>query len=81
MVEVEVKRTGPSVWPWIAGLFVVALLIWALLELFGRNAPEVLEDEPIATVTGQGRPGAALFAVPRLSIAPEHGPSARDRTR
>jgi hypothetical protein len=42
------------------------LLIWALLELFGRNAPEVLEHEPVVTAPGLGRPGTGLFGVPRM---------------
>jgi hypothetical protein len=60
MTGIKVERKGPSVWPWIAGLVALALLIWALMELFGRNAPEVLEDEPIVAAPRQGPPSLEL---------------------
>jgi hypothetical protein len=37
VADINVERKGPSVWPWIVGLIVLALLIWALLEMFGRD--------------------------------------------
>jgi hypothetical protein len=48
MAEISVERKGPKIWPWIIGLIVLALLIWALMELFGRNDPGVVEGEPAA---------------------------------
>ena len=35
MADINVERKGPSIWPWIVGLLVLALLIWALVEMFG----------------------------------------------
>jgi hypothetical protein len=49
MAEINVERKGPSIWPWIIGLIVLALLIWALMELFGNRDSEVVEGEPVAT--------------------------------
>jgi len=49
MADINVERKGPSIWPWIIGLIVLALLVWALMELFGRNDNGVVEDEPVAT--------------------------------
>lgn len=37
MADINVERKGPSIWPWIVGLIVLALLIWALVEMFGRD--------------------------------------------
>ncbi len=37
MADINVERKGPSIWPWIVGLIVLALLIWALMEMFGRD--------------------------------------------
>lgn len=37
MADINVERKGPSIWPWIVGLIVLALLVWALLEMFGRD--------------------------------------------
>ena len=46
MAEINVERKGPSVWPWIVGLLVVALLIWLLVEMFGNDDEPVVADEP-----------------------------------
>jgi hypothetical protein len=37
VADINVERKGPSIWPWIVGLIVLALLIWALVEMFGRD--------------------------------------------
>jgi hypothetical protein len=37
LADINVERKGPSIWPWIVGLIVLALLIWALVEMFGRD--------------------------------------------
>lgn len=48
MAEIEVQRRGPTVWPWVIGLIVLALLIWALTEVLGDEEPEVPVQEPAA---------------------------------
>lgn len=48
MADIQVERKGPSIWPWIVGLLVVALLAWALIEMFGR---EDLPHQPVVADT------------------------------
>lgn len=50
MADINVERKGPSIWPWIIGLIVLALLIWALTELFDDDADDLV-TEPIADDT------------------------------
>lgn len=50
MADINVERKGPSVWPWILGLIVLALLIWLLTELFSDDADTAaVVTEPVAT--------------------------------
>lgn len=49
MADINVERKGPSIWPWIIGLLVLALLIWALVEMFDSDEPEVAAVDPVAT--------------------------------
>ncbi len=44
MADINVERKGTSIWPWIIGLIVLALLIWLLAGLFDNDD----EIEPIA---------------------------------
>jgi len=40
MADINVERSsGPSIWPWIIGLIVLALIIWALTQIFSRREP------------------------------------------
>jgi hypothetical protein len=48
MADIKVERKGPKIWPWIIGLIVLALLVWALMELFGRKDPGAVEGQPAA---------------------------------
>lgn len=50
MAEINVQRKGASVWPWILGLLVAALLIWALMGLFGGDEEEAQTVEPASEV-------------------------------
>ena len=50
MADINVERRSPSVWPWIVGLLILALLIWALVEIFGGEADSVLTDPIIDSV-------------------------------
>jgi hypothetical protein len=53
MADIDVERKGPSIWPWIIGLIILALLIWALVELFGEDEAEVAEA-PVPAVVSPG---------------------------
>jgi hypothetical protein len=41
VADINVERRGPSIWPWIIGLIVLALLIWLLVEMFARDETRV----------------------------------------
>lgn len=64
MAEINIERKK-SVWPWIIAAIIVALLIWALLAMMGRddrdNAAVVpVTTDPAVIVPGEvGAPGAA----------------------
>ena len=62
MADIKVERKGPSIWPWIIGLLVLALLIFALMELFGRSESGVPASAEPAT-------GAAITPHPILYSA------------
>lgn len=55
-IDVERKKHG-SIWPWILGLLLLALLVWALFALFGDDEPEVVQD-PIAAPVATPAPAA-----------------------
>lgn len=50
MADINVERKGPSIWPWIIGLLVLALLIWALAELLGDDDDDLVETPVPAMV-------------------------------
>jgi hypothetical protein len=65
VADINVERKGPSIWPWIVGLIVLALLIWALTQVLGRDqTPRTVTpvDTPAARVdtpiVAPGVPGA-----------------------
>ena len=35
MAELRVERKRPSIWRWIVLLLIIALLVWAIVELLG----------------------------------------------
>jgi hypothetical protein len=49
VADINVERKGPSIWPWIIGLLVLALLIWALIEMFGDRDQVAVTDRTVAT--------------------------------
>jgi hypothetical protein len=49
VADINVERRGPSIWPWIVGLLVLALLIWALIEMFGDRDQVAVTDRTVAT--------------------------------
>ena len=52
MADIDVERkSGASIWPWIIGLIVLALLIWALMELLGDDDEVAVAPAVPAVVT------------------------------
>lgn len=53
MADINVERKQRSIWPWIVGLLVLALLIWLLASMMDRDddAPVVDETTTEAPVT------------------------------
>lgn len=55
MAEIGVeRRRRPGMWPWIAGLIVLGLLIWGLTSLLDGDEGVVVEESvPAAPAAGQ----------------------------
>lgn len=71
MADIDVERRGPSLWAWVIGLVVLALLVWLLVEMFGsRSDPPVLG--PAADTLGVDTAFVAPVPVttPDTSLAP-----------
>lgn len=76
MADINVERKGPSIWPWIIGLIVLALLIWALTELFDNDDDSVLVTDPAGEQPSMVEPapepispGPMVAALPVAEIA------------
>ena len=52
MAELRVERKRPNIWRWIVLLLLVALLVWAIVELFGGEESTVIEDNPVGALIG-----------------------------
>jgi hypothetical protein len=81
MADINVERKGPSIWPWIIGLLVLALLIWAVAEIVDRDDQQVATTETYeepgaipAPVTDQtyGQPSEEAGLTPVLPLRDEH---------
>lgn len=59
MAELRVERKRPHIWRWIVLLLLVALLVWALVELFGGDDSAVIEDRPIGAMNAPAAPALA----------------------
>ncbi len=74
MADINVERRGPKIWPWIIGLIILVLLIWAIAQIVGRTStstggageavPEAEAPGPPATAPGEPAtaPGATVPA-------------------
>lgn len=50
MADISVERKGPSIWPWILGIVVLALLVWFLADAFTGDDDDVVVVEPAVEV-------------------------------
>lgn len=63
MADINVEKRSPGIWPWVVGLAVLALLIWALVALLdGDDDAEVAVVEPVATEVEPAPPMGASDA-------------------
>lgn len=44
-IGVEPRRRGPGVWPWIAGVLILGLLVWGLTSLLDSGSDDVVVEE------------------------------------
>ena len=59
MAEIRIERKrGPAPWPWLIGLLVLALLIWAIAGLVNTDR----DNETMAAADSAGTPGANATA-------------------
>lgn len=59
MADINVERRGPTIWPWVVGLLVLALLVWVLVEMFGRSGEPRLAD-PLTEDIGVNAPAGIV---------------------
>lgn len=64
MAELRVERKRPNIWRWIVLLILIALLVWALVELFGGQDGAVIEDNPVGALWS---PDSTLFGTDLLA--------------
>ena len=65
MAELRVERKRPNIWRWIVLLVLIAIVVWALVELFGGAQPEQIEETPAgASVAPEISPAPASAAPP-----------------
>jgi hypothetical protein len=78
VADIHVERRGPSIWPWIIGLLVLALLIWALVEMFGTDDAGLDEAAPEQPAMAEPAPGShALLSVDGVAIQIAEGRAPR----
>ena len=51
MADINVERRTPTVWPWVIGLLLLALIVWALLEMYTADTAPSGRNEPGDTAT------------------------------
>ena len=54
MAEIQVERKKATVWPWVLGLLLLALVAWAAIEMIDVNANDRVE-------TSAAVPAPAVF--------------------
>ena len=55
MADINVERRGPSIWPWIIGLIVLALVVYFVATMMNRGGAEV-EGENVEAVQPAANP-------------------------
>lgn len=61
MTDINVERKSPAIWPWVVGLIVLGLLVWALSALFGRDEREGGQVGLVAPLGNDPAPAAPVL--------------------
>jgi hypothetical protein len=77
VADIDIQKKETAIWPWIVGLLVLALLIWAALSLFGGDdADRTAVTDPAPATTAPGTtapaPGAAMGAAGAPAAVPAY---------
>jgi hypothetical protein len=74
VADINVERRGPSIWPWIIGLIVLALIIWLLTQTFRgddrRTTPATTTDTVMPADTLRGIGAGVGVDQPTTTVAP-----------
>lgn len=73
MADINVERGGPTIWPWVLGLLVLALLVWGLAEIFGGD-PDSAESVPLTDSIEIEAPQAPPPPMPAAPAPARTGP-------
>lgn len=71
MADIDIERKGTPVWPWILGLLLLALLLWAIFAWASDDA-EVVEPDPAAAI----REPVVTDVPPPTPVGPADGAAA-----
>lgn len=58
LADINVERRGPTIWAWIIGLIILALLIWAIAEIVDRQETPAREVIEVVPQTGTATPAS-----------------------
>jgi len=72
MADINVERRGPRVWPWILGIIILIVLIWAITEMLDRNG-EPPQRESVEVVPAPVGPGEPVQPPPGSAPSPGTG--------
>lgn len=61
-IDLERKKSGPAVWPWVAALVALALVVWGITEVVDTDA-EVADVEVVEPVAPAATPEAGAAGV------------------
>ena len=61
MAEIHIERKKTNIWPWIIGLILAALLIWALYAVMDRKNDTTPDTASVSQLFDGQLPAAALL--------------------
>lgn len=51
MAEIRVERKKKSIWPWILGLLLAALLVWGLTQTMDNDREDDVDEARVSSLT------------------------------